>query len=99
MQRAALAKRCFAEPGPVPCTPLFVTIPALRHTKKEGLRNPPLPMPALSHEARVKSPPIPARQPICLTPPDPSRAPGETLRGDDRPFARRGSPANRIVNL
>src|SRR4051812_46024413 len=37
MQRAALAKRCFAEPGPYQ-VPAFVTAPALQRTAPQVLR-------------------------------------------------------------
>ena len=37
MQRVALAKRCFAEPGPHK-TPVLVTAPALQRTAPQGLR-------------------------------------------------------------
>jgi hypothetical protein len=37
MQRVALAKRCFAEPGPYQA-PAFCTAPALQRTASQGLR-------------------------------------------------------------
>jgi hypothetical protein len=42
MQRVALAKRCFAEPGPYQA-PVFATAPALQRTAPQVLRAAPRP--------------------------------------------------------